>query len=51
VKIPQYLIDNYQTIDPESQILYDLFDEPPNSKILEIGSHDAPNTKLQTHKT
>jgi 23S rRNA U2552 (ribose-2'-O)-methylase RlmE/FtsJ len=46
MKIPQELINNYKTIDPESEILYELFDEPPNSKILEIGSHDAPTASM-----
>lgn len=46
MKIPKEILKQYTITDPESEVLYELFDEPENSKILEVGSHDAPTASM-----
>lgn len=46
MKIPQNILDEYTTFDPESSFFYQVFDEPEGVKILEVGSHDAPTASM-----
>jgi len=40
--IPQQIIQSYSKFDPEAQLVFQNFDEPEGSKILEVGSQHCP---------
>ena len=40
--IPQEIIQSYSKFDPEAQLVFQNFDEPEGSKILEVGSQHCP---------
>lgn len=40
--VPSDIRDTYGRFDPEAAFFLDWFDEPAGSRVLEVGSHDAP---------
>lgn len=46
MKIPLELIESISKEDPETNFFLRNFDEPENSKIIEVGSHDSPVASL-----
>lgn len=42
MKIPDTIRKQYTTFDPEADLVFQNFDEPEKSKILEVGSQDCP---------
>lgn len=46
MKISDELRKTYKTFDPESDLFFEIFDEPKNSKILEVGAQHSPISSL-----
>lgn len=42
MRLPDHIIKEYTISDPEASLFFSLFDEPPGSKVLEIGSQHSP---------
>ena len=46
MKISDELRKTYKTPDPESDLFFEIFDEPEGSKILEVGAQHSPISSL-----
>lgn len=46
MRISKELLSTYKTFDPESDLFFEIFDEPVGSKILEVGAQHSPISSL-----
>ena len=44
--ITEAIRSQYHTFDPETSCFLDFFSEPEGSRILEVGAHDSPISKM-----